>query len=416
MKRISLCFVSLFLIMVCNVGLAQENFTIAVLDFEGFGISVSETQALTNRTRTLIFRSGKYQIVERGKMDEILKEQGFQQTGCTTEECIVQVGQLLGVKFMLAGSIGLVGSTYTIDMRIIDVETSKIYKSASQDVYGKIDDVLATGLGEVLNILLEEPKVEKVAPAQVLIISEPAGAMVLINGERKGITPLRLDDIPPNQAMELQVLLQNYQPFVQTVTLEPGVNPSLAVTLTILKGHINIVGGPESSVVKLDKTIIGKTPIRDFEYPVGDYQLTISKPEFITFQETVSLSNGQPVTVDYQTQPIPKSKPLLLSVVLPGSGQLVQHRKIRGLIFLAATVGMGYLANNAQSIYKDDLADWENKRDIYNNNVTQPELWQTQKQAVVDAYDILKDSESKRNLILGGLGLVWTINIIDIIF
>ncbi len=45
-------------------------------------------------------------------MQQILLEQDFQLTGYTSDECVVEIGQLLGAHFMLAGSIGKVGSTW----------------------------------------------------------------------------------------------------------------------------------------------------------------------------------------------------------------------------------------------------------------------------------------------------------------
>ena len=81
-------------------------------------------------------------IVEQGAMGQILQEQDFQLAGCTSDECAVEVGQLLGVTQMLAGSIGKVGSTYSIDLRIIDVESGTIIQSVTHDCGGAIDDLL----------------------------------------------------------------------------------------------------------------------------------------------------------------------------------------------------------------------------------------------------------------------------------
>ena len=77
-------------------------------------------------------------LLERGKMDEVLKEQGFQQTGCVTSECAVEVGNMLGVQQMIGGSIGKVGSIYTVSARVIDVQTGEVLKSANYDHIGDI--------------------------------------------------------------------------------------------------------------------------------------------------------------------------------------------------------------------------------------------------------------------------------------
>ena len=122
---------------------AQERESFAVMDLEGGGISAREAQALTDRLRSLIVRTGKVTVVERGAMQAILQEQDFQLSGCTSDECAVEVGQLLGVTTMVAGSIGKIGSTYSIDLRTIDVGTGKIALSIIRDYRGEIDGLLA---------------------------------------------------------------------------------------------------------------------------------------------------------------------------------------------------------------------------------------------------------------------------------
>jgi hypothetical protein len=81
-------------------------------------------------------------LVERGKMEEELQEQGFQQTGCTSEECAVEVGQLLGVQNMIGGSIGRVGETFTLDVRMISVQSGISLMTKQKTYAGKIDGLI----------------------------------------------------------------------------------------------------------------------------------------------------------------------------------------------------------------------------------------------------------------------------------
>ena len=120
--------------------------TLAVLDFDGLGLSESETVTLTNCFRANLAQIGQYTIIERGLMEEILAEQDFQMTGCTTDECAVKIGRLMNAQFILAGSIGKVGSTWTVEMRIINVETGAIEKTAFYDTQGAIDLMLTEGM------------------------------------------------------------------------------------------------------------------------------------------------------------------------------------------------------------------------------------------------------------------------------
>ena len=78
---------SKYLSLLLFIELAWGQTAIAVLEFEGKGVSQSETSTLTDRLRNEMFNTGIYIVLERGKMDEVLKEQGFQQVGCITSEC-----------------------------------------------------------------------------------------------------------------------------------------------------------------------------------------------------------------------------------------------------------------------------------------------------------------------------------------
>ena len=116
--------------------------TVAILDFEGRGISQLEAQTLTDRFRTSLANAGALRLVERQMMEEVLQEQGFQQTGCTSDECAVEVGQLLGVQNMIGGAIGRVGRTFTIDMRMFSVQTGENIRTKSVSYGGAVDGLI----------------------------------------------------------------------------------------------------------------------------------------------------------------------------------------------------------------------------------------------------------------------------------
>ena len=121
----------------------KDAIRIAVLDFStSGGLSELEAITLTNRLRSMLVKTSAFVVLERGNMDEILTEQGFQQTGCTTTECAVEVGKMLNVQKMVSGTIGKLGQTWTMDISLIDVETSHIEKSFFQDYKGEIDALL----------------------------------------------------------------------------------------------------------------------------------------------------------------------------------------------------------------------------------------------------------------------------------
>ena len=128
--------------------------TIGVIDFSGKGVSETEASALTDRFASELFKLNIYTLVERDRIGEILKEQGFQQSGCITSECAVEVGKMLGTELIITGSIAKVGTILSVNTRIIDVESSRILSSTSYDYRGDIGGLLTTGMKDSVKRLL----------------------------------------------------------------------------------------------------------------------------------------------------------------------------------------------------------------------------------------------------------------------
>ena len=116
--------------------------TVAILDFEGQGVDASEVQTLSERMRTEIGNTNAVRLIERKAVEKIMMEQGLQQSGCTTDECAAEVGQLLGVQFMISGSIGKMGKSYTIDCKMFSVETGETVRTKSATHKGDVSGLL----------------------------------------------------------------------------------------------------------------------------------------------------------------------------------------------------------------------------------------------------------------------------------
>jgi TolB-like protein len=123
-------------------GQKQQKVTVAVLDFDGKGVAESEASILSDRFRTELVKTNALTVVERGQMNTILEEIGFQQSGCTTSECLVEIGQVLNVQKMISATVGKFGKVYTIDLRMIDVGTAEILATISEDHEGDMSDLL----------------------------------------------------------------------------------------------------------------------------------------------------------------------------------------------------------------------------------------------------------------------------------
>lgn len=177
----------LFLLLAPSVFPQQNKQTVAVLDFQGTGgIISSEVMALTNRFRVMLVQTNSFAVIERDKMKNILLEQNFVMSdNCNSAECAVQVGQLLGVESMIAGDIGRVGSTYTIDLRLIDVRSGEIVITRSEDYKGEVDgllEIMKQTANSFAGINIDGNKKVTEKKVDLYFSSTPAGATILFDG------------------------------------------------------------------------------------------------------------------------------------------------------------------------------------------------------------------------------------------
>lgn len=159
--------------------LTQQRSSIAVIQLDCYGLTHGQAATLTERLRSELTSTGRFRVLEREKMEEILREQGFQQAGCVSNECMVKVGRLVAVEKIVGGSVGKVGNTYTINVRMISVESGEIVRVATEDLTGEVDLLLTRGMMRIA---------QKLAGAitqdlEVLPLDNPAGIeFVLIKG------------------------------------------------------------------------------------------------------------------------------------------------------------------------------------------------------------------------------------------
>jgi len=139
---ISLIFLALFSPITAREDeTPKEN--IAINQLKAPGLKANVLTALTDALRAEINKVGKYNVMERTQMGEILKEQGFQISGaCDEATCAIEMGQLLGVRYLVLGSLGKVDKTYTLNVRLVDVGTGEIVTEASDYVKGSKERIL----------------------------------------------------------------------------------------------------------------------------------------------------------------------------------------------------------------------------------------------------------------------------------
>ncbi len=284
----------------------QPKISVAVLPLEVHGIQEDITITLTDRLRSELLQTNAFDVMERERMEEILAEQGFQQSGaCRDEECVVEAGRLLGISHMVAGSLGAIGSMFTLTLRLIDVETGRILLTATDDIPGPIENVLgsfATTAGK-LAALSSTLGDQIISYGTLQFKSDPPGALIIIDDRAlSAVTPTTIDSI--RTGVHVIRMQKGLFTASQAVFVTPNQVQPVTLTLSMAKGGLKIISSPSDATIFLDQVKIGSTPYEMPQTPVGAYSLRIRKKGFTDYERIITIKENETTIVSATLTPL----------------------------------------------------------------------------------------------------------------
>ncbi|NCB97847.1 MAG: hypothetical protein EOM36_05770 [Bacteroidia bacterium] len=128
-----------FLLMVSYGALsAASNQTAAVFPFDDNVISSGEAIALSDIFENRLATTGKFDLVERKSIEQLMKELNFGSSSFIDQDTAVKAGRLLSAHWLFLGSVSKLGNTYSVNVKIVNTETGRIVTGAS----GEANDIL----------------------------------------------------------------------------------------------------------------------------------------------------------------------------------------------------------------------------------------------------------------------------------
>ncbi|UCE08019.1 MAG: hypothetical protein JSW07_08320 [bacterium] len=110
--NIVIIVLSVFLLVESFAALAQTKKRVAVFDFEDktehrwrWWTGQPVGQGMADMLTTELVKSGKYQVIERQGIEQIMQEQRLGQSGAVTQQTAAEVGKLLGVELAIIGAV-----------------------------------------------------------------------------------------------------------------------------------------------------------------------------------------------------------------------------------------------------------------------------------------------------------------------
>jgi len=115
---------ALFLLFAAGLTVAAEPITLAVTDFQPLGVFPDQALAVAEILRTELVGLPDVRVIERSQLARVMEERSLSAAGMTTGEA-AELGALTGADYIAVGSLSALGETYTLAVRLVDVESSE---------------------------------------------------------------------------------------------------------------------------------------------------------------------------------------------------------------------------------------------------------------------------------------------------
>jgi hypothetical protein len=185
------------------------------------GASDKDAELADNVTEVAISR-----VAQRGGTEIAGKEELRARLGVENDQraqvclddiaCLGRAAVSLGVRRIVAGSVGMRGKQYLFSLTLDDVETGKVDGRVFRLVEGGVEDLIRAvqeGTDELFR-----PRVE---PGKIQVETNPAGARVSIDNAYLGVTPLISGTLLAGKH-NVRVEATNRFPWTSRVEVRPG--------------------------------------------------------------------------------------------------------------------------------------------------------------------------------------------------
>ncbi len=91
----------------------------------------------------------RFVMVERQGVNKLLKEQAFAQSGSVSDSGAAQLGKIMAVRYLVTGTVKVIGGKQTFSARLVSVETGEILSAAvSESGTENLEELYRDALGE----------------------------------------------------------------------------------------------------------------------------------------------------------------------------------------------------------------------------------------------------------------------------
>lgn len=278
------CILSPFFPLISQIQ-DKPRLTIGIIPFNAEGVEDYEAVTISNRLHSKVVESGQFIVIEIDRVKNIIDELNFHQTGFIRDDYIIQIGQQLGARWMVAGSVGKIGDTYTIDVRTIDIKTRRTLFTVTRN-YSGFKEGLLNLVGDIANELASK-SIELVNYGNIMVKSEPTNANVYINDKYHGTTNTGMIKTPVG-LNKILIQKNGYSNWNSTVQIKPMEDEEIIAQLR-REYTLSIISMPSDATIYINNRQIDRTPFLR-KIPTGEYKISLQKSGYLTWSQIINLN------------------------------------------------------------------------------------------------------------------------------
>ncbi len=121
------------ILFIFTIPALSADLRLAVLDLSAVNVPDFYAGTVRDRIEVSLYKSNKIELLERNKVQLVLKEHNLISSACKDDSCAVQIGKFLSATHVIVGNVTYL-DRYTITLRVVDVARGKIVYADSESV------------------------------------------------------------------------------------------------------------------------------------------------------------------------------------------------------------------------------------------------------------------------------------------
>ena len=159
---------------------------IAVLGIDALGMDDERVSRLESLFRMELDRLAAAPLPTRRDIDRAIRGKKELRDCSGDDRCVAAIGKQLGVEIVVSGSVGALGDSYVINIKAVDVATSKqVRRIATDPLRGSPDELIEAVRVAAYRLLAPEQ-----LQGSITVLTDLVGATVSVDDVAGGTTPL----------------------------------------------------------------------------------------------------------------------------------------------------------------------------------------------------------------------------------